>query len=252
MLTAALALMLIQTPPPQSAPEWVAAGDDETVAAVLAYDHGLSVIVLCRDERLETRIGGLPASTTDTRYLEINVPDSELRESTWIVGADQTTALSTAAGVYARRLRAVERLTVRVPAEGDSRALRYELPLPEAHLALDAVLTACGAPLERAEDADYKPESSVIVWARQPLSEYPGAPNVDRLNGGSGTVQLDCLAEVGGDVGDCQILAESPSRRGFGRAAVTAAERSKVARIDGREITEGVRITFTIRFQGPR
>lgn len=244
MLAVALASILIQSPPAQSAPQWVTARDAETAAAVLMYDHGLSLIVLCRDNRLETRIGGLPASTAPIRKLQINVPGSDLRDSTWIVGADQTTALTRAPGVYARRLREGGTLTVRVPSEGNGPATRYELPLPEAHEPLDAVLTGCDTPLEQAEDADYEPELPMIVWAVHPMPQYP-PDTIAR----AATVRLSCVVEPGGGVTDCRVLEERPRRQGFGRAAVQAARRARVAQVDEQEITEPRTVTFTIRFQ---
>lgn len=243
MLSAALALTLIQTPP-QSAPEWVAAGDDETVAAVLAYDHGLSLIVLCRAERLETRIGGLPASGEAVRTLQINVPDSALRDSTWIVGADQTTALSFAPAIYARRLRQLDTLTIRIPAEGDVRAVRYELPLPAAHEPLDAVLNACGKPLEDAEDAEFEPELPIITWAARPMVQYP-----TEAGARSAKVRLSCEANPDGSLSDCRILDESPRHQGFGRAALQAARRARVATVDERELTEPRTVTFNMNFR---
>lgn len=244
MLAAALALALIQTPPSQPAPEWVAAGDDETVAAVLAFDHGLSLIVLCRAERLETRIGGLPASAGDIRRLQINVPDSELRDSTWIVGADQTTALSIAPGVYARRLRQLDNLNVRIPADGDVRAVRYELPLPAAHEPLDAVLNACGAPLEKADDAEFEPELSMITWASPPMAQYPTNARAD-----SARVRLGCEVQPDGSLSDCRILDETPRHQGFGRASLQAARGARVARVDDQELIEPRTINFNISFQ---
>ncbi|MDY6922445.1 MAG: hypothetical protein SWI22_00610 [Pseudomonadota bacterium] len=244
MLVIALASLLTQTPPAPPPPNWIAAGDEETVAAVLVYDHGLSVVVLCRDDRLETRIGGLPASAADIRTLEINLPDVALRASTWIVGADRTTALSTAPAVYARRLRDVGRLTVRIPPEGEGRAVRYELPTPEAHEPLDAVLTACGTPLDDADDAAYTPETPLLTWANPPSPQYPTGANA-----ASGAVQLSCLAEVGGRLRDCEVAAESPSLQGFGRAALKGAERARLSRVDGQEITAPQTVSFTVRFR---
>lgn len=244
MFAIALVSMLIQSPPAQSAPDWIGARDAETVAAVLAYDQGLSLIVLCRDQRLETRIGGLPASAADIRQLQINIPGNDLRDSTWIVGADQTTALSTAPGNYARRLRAVERLIVRVPPEGDSRAVRYELPMPEAREPLDAVLTACNTPLERAEDADFEPEAPLISWEFHPIPSYPSDASSE-----AATVRLSCLVEPGGGLSGCRVLEESPRLQGFGRAALQVARRARVGRIDGQEITESRQITYTINFR---
>lgn len=246
MLALALAMTLIQSAPAQQAPDWLSASDQGTVAAVLLYDTGLSVIVLCREERLETRIGGLPASTSNIRFLEINVPGSELRKSTWVVGADQTTALTRAPGVYARRLRQGGRLTVRVPAEGESRAIRYELPLPEAHEPLDAVLTACGTALERAEDADFEPESPMMTWTVYPIPQLP--PEAVGLEA---RIRLSCLLEVGGALSDCSIVEESPRLHGIGRAALQAARRARVARVDDEEITESRRVAFNIHIRSP-
>jgi TonB family protein len=246
MLSVALVSMLIQSAPAPApaAPQWITARDAETAAAVLMYDHGLSLIVLCREGRLETRIGGLPASAEPIRRLQINVPGSELRDSTWIVGADQTTALSRAPGIYARRLREGGTFTVRIPAEGDGRATRYELLLPDAHEPLDAVLTGCDTPLERAEDADYEPELPMIIWAAMPTPYFP--PNATAR---SATVKLSCVVEPDGGLNDCRILEESPRMQGFGRAAVQSANRARVAQVDEQDIAEPRPVTFTIRFR---
>lgn len=237
----------VQSSPAQApaGPEWISAQDDDVKAAVLMYGGGLSLSVLCRDERLGFLIGGLTPSDQEARTLQVNAQGDDLRNSTWIVGADRTTATSFMAGLHARRLRVASKLTVRIPSAGGAPARRYEFPLPASHATLDAVLESCNEPLENDADAGMQPELSVVAWERRPLPNFP--------NQGMGTrfasVFLDCLTGADGLVTDCNIISEDPRHQGFGDAAIASTRQARVRSIGGEATALGARIKFRITFR---
>lgn len=263
MIDAIVALALAQTPvgtqalqspaggpaaissaPAQSAvPEWIAAEGDDTTGAVLSYAGGMSLSILCRDDRIMFLIGGLTAAGSETRVLQLNAPGDALRNSTWIVGSDGTTAISTAPGFYARRLRTINQLTVRIPSAGNAAGRRYQFLLPETHEPLDTALQHCKEPLTRDSDLTFDPEMPVIVWERRPFPEFPTTTQWS-----DGSVALKCTAQPDGSVTDCEITTEDPRLAGFGPAALAAARNARLRQIDGAPITSPRDIRFTIRF----
>lgn len=228
-----------------AAPEWVAAAGDNTEAAVLIYGGDLSLSVLCRDNRLDFLVGGLPPTTENIRTVQVNVPTDPLRNSTWIVGADGTTLISTAPAIYARRLRQTDRLTLRMPSENGQPARRYEFALPADHVALDHVLESCDTPLDRPADLEFVPELPLIRWSPQPMPSYPR----EGMDVVSATVLMECMVQTDGRVDDCEILTEEPRRRGFGREALKAVRRARIVQIGSSPIREPRTARFTIRFR---
>ncbi len=263
-MIAALAAVLLQTAPTTTpvvtpvpapargqipaGPEWISAEDEDVNAAVLMYGGGLSLSVLCRDERLSFLIGGLTPSDQETRTLQVNAPSDDLQNSTWIVGSDLTTAISVAPAVYARRLRSVHTLTVRIPGGAGTPGRRYELPIPSSHETLDAVLTGCAVPVERVEDAIFDPELPTIRWIRLPTPNYPDAGQ----RSSSAAVTLDCLSRVDGTLTDCEIVTEEPPHQGFGAAALASVRAARLGALGGRPLTTERRFKFIMRFSMTR
>jgi|SRR6478672_5948816 len=86
----------------------------------------------------------------------------------------------------------------------------------------------------------------VPVWVSPPAPAYPG--RAMRQGVESGVVTLRCEALASGDLGACEVLAESPAGVGFAEAALKGARgaRVKPRSIDGFETDSTLQ--FTVRF----
>lgn len=228
---------------------WSSGKRGDLEAAYIEYDVGITLTIACQNRRFAFLIGGLPPAPGETSYrkLDVNVPDDTLRSSDWAVSpnSDRTIATSTAAPIYARRLRATNTLIIRVPADGSTPARRYQLGLPSDHAPLDAVMTACSIPLENADDATYEPSVSAIIWERVPRitapSSLPSASSVDVL--------IRCSVDNQGRPQNCSILDEQPARSGFGRYALDAVRTGRVRQIDGAPIKPGNSFTTRMTYR---
>ena len=229
--------------PPQSATiPWISARGDGSTVAALVYDQGLSLSVVCRDERLMVLIGGLPPESTPTRSLLVNLHSEGLRDSLWAVGSDGATAISLVPAVYARALRAEGDFTVQVPARDGAPARRYILPIPAESSALDAVLEDCDVPLTREADLTFDPSIPPVMWKTLPSPSWPHS-----AGGVNGTVVLTCIGQPDGAVGECEIESEQPRVDGFGRAALAGMRSARLRVLPGGP-TEPRSFTFTMRF----
>ncbi|GAA0622003.1 hypothetical protein GCM10009422_17370 [Brevundimonas kwangchunensis] len=100
------------------------------------------------------------------------------------------------------------------------------------------------------------PPARVITnpsWSRQPNADQMMRAYPTRaLNAGrSGSVVLNCLIDASGSVAGCNIVSETPSGDGFGRAAQ---QLSRFFRINPRTVdgaAEGSRVTIALRFVPP-
>lgn len=209
--------------------EWTALQQDNIQVAELAYDVGIDLAVICRDDQLIVAITGLPDPGPGAKFrkLEVNIPGAELQASTWRIHGKATISLAPA--VYARRLRTADHLTVRAPAEEGEPARRYELALPSDHLALDQTLEACDVPLVSETDLAYDPTISAVTWATSPRITPP-----NRLPpGGYAEVVLECTVGARGRPENCRAIREEPADSGFVRAALLGIRTGRLGLIDG-------------------
>ncbi|MBX9460362.1 MAG: energy transducer TonB [Brevundimonas sp.] len=99
-------------------------------------------------------------------------------------------------------------------------------------------------PPARDDDAE---GAAPAMWARQPAPDYPA--RAARRGIEAGQVTLLCQTFASGEIGDCEVLHESPEDVGFALAALASMRQARVTprRIDGSPVAG--RIRFTIRFQ---
>lgn len=103
-------------------------------------------------------------------------------------------------------------------------------------------------PVDPPPARDDEPEGAApAMWARQPAPDYPA--RAARRGIEAGQVTLLCQTFASGEIGDCEVLHESPEDAGFATAALASMRQARVTprRVDGSP--EAGRIRFTIRFQ---
>ena len=64
------------------------------------------------------------------------------------------------------------------------------------------------------------PEAVDITWVRRPMPEFPERAVQARVR--AGEVRVRCILTPAGRFTDCEVTSESPSRVGFGPAALSA------------------------------
>lgn len=235
--------------------DWDLAEQRGAASASIAYDSGLAVVVRCDDQHLETYIVGLPVpdARETQRTISYAFGDRPMRESTWQASADGAALFADLPAALARRFRAGGDLQLLVPARGRSPARRYVITLPPSPAAVDRVLAACGRPAIDPRDPLRDSEASADIasrlgeparWATQPRPRYPDDALVAGL---SGMAVLSCLFNADGRLRECQVEVERPAKAGFGREALRAAERARLAPSAG---MTGL-TTFTVRFSVP-
>ena len=132
-----------------------------------------------------------------------------------------------------------------VPYEDDAVGAGVLVPTAPAREPVPAdAASPTGAP--GADDSD---ASGVVPagWARQPAPYYP--ERAVRLGIEAGEVVLVCDAFSSGELGDCEVLRESPPRAGFADAALASMRQARVTprTVDGMPVAGRVR--FTLRFK---
>lgn len=229
--------------------------DRQTVAAVAEFDNGLTIGVRCINNSLETVIGGLPRASRRSEFRQIDYAfgEGELRPSTWWVSQDRDAIFANFPAGMARQLREGGELQLRIGSYGDEPARRYVVPVPPSPAMIDEVLTACGRPLVDRRDTlrtDLAgPVPAGFNWVDAPRPEYPVEMSE---RGVAAVVVLSCALQSDGALKECQVEAERPGGRGFGQAAVRAAEVARVApRNAGAEIADRI-VNFTTFFRPRR
>ena len=119
-------------------------------------------------------------------------------------------------------------------------------------------ITAVG-PTQLANVAPLPPPAKLIVdpkWLSQPtaaeMSRYYPARDIDL--GVTGLVALVCGVVATGKLADCHVITETPSRAGFGDAALKVAGffRMSPRTVDGQPVDGGLtRITITFKLADP-
>lgn len=151
-LTAALGVLALAWPAfaQDAGEDWDLTVDADRQLTLATLDFGENVLALrCRAGVLDLLLTGVPVSIGTTRDVRISIGAVVDEDHVWaaqagqpILGADQPARL-------ARLLRAGGELDVRIDRETDAdRPLRYRFPLSASAASVNAVLTACGAPLD--------------------------------------------------------------------------------------------------------
>lgn len=229
--------------------------DQRSIAAVATFDNGISLAARCSKTVFDLMLTGLPeAPGREVARDLIFVMDHETDEKpySWTIGRDRTVAFSRLPALIARQLAKGGDLQIIVPATPSSRRTRYVMELSPSGSAIEETLAACGRPLVDPRDAQLEgdghrmPEG--VVWARIPQAQFPSlAAGVS-----FGYATLSCMIGPQGRPEDCQIESEQPASLDFGRSALQAAPRARLAQTEeartaGRPF-EGELIVFTTEF----
>lgn len=251
-LTLALCLLAVSSPAlaQQAGEDWDLTTNADQQLSLATLDFGANVLALrCRAGELDLLLTGVPVSTGETRKARVSIGAIGAEDQLWtaqtgqpVLGADEPARL-------ARQLRAGGELDVRLdPEDAADRPRRYRLPVPASRASVNAVLTACGQPLEEPRDLIARSAAGFLpTWVAAPQVQYPSEP-------GAGTVQnamvrVSCLVGPEWGLQDCRADMERPSGFGFGDKAVAAAAQSTISPpADGVDL-RGRLIRFTIRFE---
>jgi len=230
--------------------DWDLTANAERQLTLATLDFGDNVLALrCQAGTLDLLLTGVPVSTGPTRSAVVSAGAIGEETQIWsalpgqpVIGADEPARL-------ARQLRAGGPLDVRLaPEDAADRPRRYQLTAPPSERAVNAVLTACGEPLDEPRDliARLSPGNGPS-WAAQPIPAFPDNPVA--IAAERAGVNLSCI--VGPDLGltDCRVEAESPTGAGFGASALRSARDARLnPPADGTDI-RGQMLRFTMRFE---
>ena len=223
-----------------------------TVAGA-AFNSGLAVIFRCQAGSLDAILTGLPAGDPGGRRLELSYAGSPFEPQGWITAEAPTAAYSQRPARLARLARSGQGLAVRVPATDWERAQVFQMALPRDPAGLDAVLTACGAPVEDPRDGlpvYVSDPADPVTWETPPAPVFPaGAAEAGVL---SGRVSLSCLIGADARPRDCVVEMQSPSGRGFDRAALAAAAAARFDLPNDPASAVGKLIVFQVPFRAPQ
>ncbi|RYG89099.1 MAG: hypothetical protein EON59_02130 [Alphaproteobacteria bacterium] len=230
--------------------DWDLTTNAERQLTLATLDFGDNVLALrCQAGTLDLLLTGVPVSTGATRTAVVSAGAIADESQIWtalsgqpVIGADEPARL-------ARQLRAGGLLDVRLAPEGATdRPRRYQLTAPPSANAVNAVLTACGHPLD--EPRDLIARISTVpgpTWAYTAAAEYPVAAVSRNLP--EAVVRLSCIVGPELQPQDCLVESETPTGFGFGAAAASSAERSRLAPpADGSDL-RGRLLRYKVRFR---
>ena len=228
----------------QSVPE------SQTEVAGAAFSSGISLIFRCKAKWFEAILTGLPPVNSRYRRLDIALGDGPFEGQGWQIGTEPTAAFSNDSARLARAARRGGNLSIRVPETEDTPARVYLLSLPVDPAGLDSVMAACETPLVDEADA-LQPERSLpgypTIWLTRPTPMYP--QRAFERGYRQGRVDLSCAVKPDGFLDECRVVNETPSRAGFGEAAVDSARRARLLLWDDFSVPGVPRVNFPITFR---
>ena len=233
-----------------AAEDWDLAVDPAQELTLASLDFGDNVLALrCKAGVLDFLLTGTPVTTEAVRTVRVTAGGISDERQAWQTQPGLPVLSAYEPDRLARQLRAGGELDVRIePLATGERALRFRLTLPASAASVDRVLSACGASL--AHEWDLRPRAGgSVTWAHQVPPEYPEAGAMRNI--GLASVRLACIVPASGNFEECRILYEAPEGLDFGRNALAAARRSRVALPSGDLSDVGKVVQFTMRFRMP-
>lgn len=236
----------------QAAEDWDLTTNAEQQLTLATLDFGANVLALrCRAGELDMLVTGVPVSTGATRKVRVLAGSIAAEDQVWIAQPGQPVLGADEPARLARQLRAGGDLDVRLdPEDPTGRSHRYRLTVPASVAAVDAVLTACGQPVDEPRDllarVNAGPET---LWAdRRPVA-FPD--NAGALNAVPAMVRVSCIIGDDWALRDCRADMETAPGYGFGASAVAGATGSRLAPpADGTDL-RGRLFRLTTRFVPP-
>lgn len=252
MKIAALAVLAAALAAPAVAQEasedWDFTADSGQQLTLASLDFGANALALrCKAGVLEVLLTGVPATTTDSRSVQVTTGLIAAEKQVWRTQAGLPVLSASEPDRLARQLRAGGELDIRIEGSGaEERPRRYRLPIPASARSVDQVLTACDRPLSDDWDGLARVGAETVVWADQPAPEYPEAAM--RAGVEAGAVVLDCIVPADGRLDVCRVRSETPSGAGFGEEALKGARKSQIRLAPDDTRSVGRLIQFTVRF----
>lgn len=238
----------------QTSDGWDLRADPASGATVAgaAFDSGLGIIFRCQVGSLDAILTGLPAGDPGGRRLELSFAGGAFEPYGWINAEATTAAYSQRPARLARLARRGQGLAIRVPPTDWDATRVYQMAMPSDPAGLDAVLAACGVPVDDPRDhlpAYVRDDADPLTWTQRPAPVFPqGAAEAGIL---SGSVTLTCIIGAGGRPEDCRVEMQSPAGRGFDQAALNAAAAALFDLPNDTASAVGKLITFQVNFRAP-
>lgn len=237
---------VVGTPPG----DWDLLDEGRNVTAYLAFNETPSIVIRCKRRAFDVLLMDLPSATIEsgTRILEIGFDGETPVRTGWSIADPSTSALATAPGYLARRLRRGGLLHLIVPAADDAPRQEYRLPLPASDHAVDAALTACDLPLEDPRDPlierSWLAPEFLPQWSRLPQAQFPRQAAQRGVQ--TGQAHMSCFVQPDGRLSDCRVENEHPHGAGFGASVLEAL---RAARLDQAPDDPDHMVFFTVRFR---
>lgn len=235
----------------EASEDWDLTTNAEQQLTLATLDFGDNVLALrCSAGALDLLVTGAPVSTGASRKVRVSAGAIAAEEQLWIAQAGQPVLGADEPARLARQLRPGGQLDVRIEPETEAeRPHRFRLTVPASANAVNAVLTACGQPLDEPRDLIARVSGPNLRWENAPQPMFP----VEASNRGveSGLVRLSCVIAENWTLRDCLADVENPKDVGFADSALAAAERSRIAPpLDGSDI-RGRLARFSMRYVPP-
>ncbi len=236
----------------QAAEDWDLTTNAEQQLTLATLDFGANILALrCRAGELDMLLTGVPVSTGPTRKVQVSAGAIAAEDQVWIAQPGQPVLGADEPARLARQLRAGGDLDIRLdPEDPTDRSRRYRLTAPASVAAVDAVLTACGKPLDEPRDLLVRVNSGPeTVWAERRPVDFPD--NLDAINAVPAAVRVSCIIGDDWALRDCRADMETAPGHGFGASAVEGATGSRLEPpADGTDL-RGRLFRLTTRFIPP-
>lgn len=252
-LTIGFALLAVASPALAQDPaeDWDLTVDAEQQLTLATVDFGENLLaVRCQAGALDLLLTGVPVSVRTRRNVRVSAGAIVAEDQVWVAQAGQPVLGPVEPARLARQLRAGGELDVRIDKESDAdQPRRYRLTTPASAASVNAVLTACGLPLDEPRDLIKRAPLGVgLAWRTAPQADFPDNPDALRI--ASARVGISCVVGQAMDLADCRVESEDPAGHGFGANALAAARSAEIAPPDGLD-PRGWLVRFTIQFAPP-